>query len=60
MPRNETVGSEWIIWVNAKPFTRRLGTDISFGFHKDEREANVLKPGDHVLIKLSLAEETPA
>jgi hypothetical protein len=59
MPRGDTAASEWVIWVNAKPFQRRLGTDTSFGFHPDEREANLLNPGDHVLIKLSLAAEKP-
>jgi hypothetical protein len=34
---------------------RKRGTDTSFGFHPDEREANLLKPGDHVVIKLSRA-----
>jgi hypothetical protein len=60
MPREDTAASEWVIWVNARPFTRRLGTDTSFGFHPDEREANLLNPGDSVLIKLSLAAEKPA
>ena len=59
MPRRDTAASEWVIWVNAKPFKSRLGTDTSFGFHPDEREANLLNPGDHVLIKLSLAAEKP-
>ena len=59
MPRGEIAASEWVIWVNAKPFKSRLGTDTSFGFHPDEREANLLNPGDHVLIKLSLAAEKP-
>jgi hypothetical protein len=61
VPRGDTAAaSEWVIWVNAKPFKRRLGTDTSFRLHPDEREANLLNPGDHVLIKLSLALETPA
>jgi hypothetical protein len=60
MPREDTAASEWVIWVNAKPFKGRLGTDTSFGFHPDERAANLLNPGDHVLIKLSLAAEKPA
>ncbi len=60
VPRGDTAASEWVIWVNAKPFERRLGTDTSFGFHPEEREANLLNQGDHVLIKLSLASEKPA
>jgi hypothetical protein len=60
MPGGEKGASEWLIWVNAKPFKTRLGTDTSFGFHPDEREANLLKPGDSVLIKLSIAAATPA
>jgi hypothetical protein len=58
MPRGEA--SEWVVWVNAKPFQSRLGTDESFGFFPGEREGNLLNPGDHVLIKLSLAAEKPA
>jgi len=49
-----------LIWVNAKPFKERLGTDASFRLHPDEREDNLLNPGDHALIKLSLAMEIPA
>ena len=60
VPRGDTAASEWVIWVNAKPFKRRLGTDTSFRLHPDEREANLLNPGDHVLIKLSLAADTVA
>jgi hypothetical protein len=45
------------VWVNAKPFQSRLGTDTSFGLLPAEREGNLLNPGDHVLIKLSLAAE---
>ena len=41
------------------PF-RPLGTETSFKFHPDERADNLLNPGDHVLIKLSLAAEKPA
>ena len=59
MPRGDTAASEWVIWVNVKPFKSRLGTDTSFRFHPDEREANLLNRGDHVLIKLSLAAEKP-
>jgi hypothetical protein len=52
---------KWSVWVNARPFKGgdRLGTDTSFGFHPDEREANLLKPGDHVVIKLSQATKNP-
>jgi hypothetical protein len=57
MPRGDTVASEWVVWVNAKPFQSRLGTDTSFGLLPAEREGNLLNPGDHVLIKLSLAAE---
>jgi hypothetical protein len=52
--------SDWVVWVNAKRFQGRLGTGTSFGFMPAEREANLLKPGDQVLVKLSLAAETPA
>ena len=46
---------EWSVWVNARPFGGgdRLGTDTSFGFIPDEREQNLLKPGDQVVFKLS-------
>jgi hypothetical protein len=57
LPQAEAAKAEWLIWVNAKPFKARLGTQTSFGFHPDEREANLLHAGDHVLLKLSLAEE---
>ena len=50
---------DWVVWVNAKPFQSRLGTETSFEFHPTEREGNLLHPGDHVLIKLSLAVEKP-
>jgi hypothetical protein len=60
MPRGDKAASEWVIWVNAKPFENRLGTDTSFGFRPDEREANLLNPSDHVLLKLSLAAEKQA
>ncbi|MEF8729609.1 MAG: hypothetical protein V5B34_15615 [Accumulibacter sp.] len=53
-PREDGPASEWVVWVNAKPFHGRLGTETSFGFKPDERELNLLKPGDHVLIKQSL------
>jgi hypothetical protein len=57
MPRGETRTAEWVIWVNAKPLHGRLGTETSFGFQPSEREGNILKPGDHVLIKLAIAAE---
>jgi hypothetical protein len=59
MPGGDKEASEWVIWVNAKPFTGRIGTDTSFGFHPDEREGNLLNPGDHILVKLSVAAEKP-
>jgi len=60
IPHGDRGASDWIIWVNAKPFEGRLGTESSFNFLPAERERNLLKPGDHVLVKLSLAAETPA
>jgi hypothetical protein len=57
MPGKAGPASEWLIWVNARPFQDRLGTDTSFGFKPDERESNLVNPGDYVLVKLSL---TPA
>ena len=61
IPRSDSAAavSDWVVWVNAKPFQSRLGTETSFGFHPAEREGNLLHPGDHVLIKLSLAVEKP-
>ena len=53
-PREDGPASEWVVWVNAKPFQGRLGTETSFRFKPDEREDNLLKPGDHVLIKQAL------
>ena len=49
-----------MFWVNATRFQARLGTETSFNFHPDEREGNLLKPGDHVLMKLSTVVEEPA
>ena len=45
---------------NATPFAGgdRLGTDTSFNFRPDEREANLLKAGDHVVLKLSQKSKT--
>jgi hypothetical protein len=53
MPHKDTEAAEWVVWINARRFHRRLGTQTSFGFHPDEREDNLLGSGDHVLIKLS-------
>jgi hypothetical protein len=60
LPRKDAPASEWVVWVNARPFHDRLGTETSFGFHPDEREGNLLNPGDQVLLKLSLVAEKPA
>lgn len=60
MPQGETGASNWVIWVNAKPFQNRLGTETSFGFRPEEREQNLVNAGDHILLKLSLAAETSA
>ena len=49
--------SEWVVWVNAKSFRSRLGTETSFGFNPDERERNLLNAGDHVLVKLAVVSE---
>ena len=56
VPR-EKAKAEWLLWINAKPFKARLGTETSFGFHPDEREANLVRPGDHILLKLVAADE---
>jgi hypothetical protein len=60
VPHGETEASEWLVWVNEKPFQRRIGTETSLGFMPDEREANLLNAGDHVLLKLSFAMDKPA
>jgi hypothetical protein len=59
LPAETADASKWSVWVNATPFKGgdRLGTETSFGFHPDEREANLLKPGDHVVMKLVTARE---
>ena len=57
VPPKDGPASEWVIWVNAKSFQSRLGTETSFGFHPDERERNLLNAGDHVLVKLAVASE---
>ena len=54
VPPQDGPASEWVVWVNAKPFQSRLGTETSFGFKPSEREGNLLQAGDHVLFKLSL------
>jgi hypothetical protein len=53
LPHDKTDPVEWLVWVNQKPFQGRLGTETSFGFKPDERAANLLEAGDHVLVKLS-------
>jgi hypothetical protein len=60
MPSGDPRTSDWIVSVNATPFESRLGTDTSFGFHPDERERNLLKPGDHVVVKLARPVEKQA
>lgn len=57
VPQDNATASEWLIWVNAKPFGKRVGTDTSFGFHPDELKANLLKSGDHILLKLCVSEK---
>ena len=44
--------SEWVVWVNAKSFGSRLGTETSFGFNPDERERNLLNAGDHARLRV--------
>ncbi len=54
---------KWLVRINATPFQGRvdhLGTDTSVGFFPEERECNLLKPGDHVLMKLALVSEVEA
>lgn len=58
VPRGDTGASDWVVWVNEKAFQDRLGTETSFGFRPAEREGNLLNPGDHVLIKLSLQQKS--
>jgi hypothetical protein len=57
LPLKEGAKAEWLLWINAKPFKARLGTETSFKFHPDEREANLVRPGDHILLKLVVAED---
>ena len=54
VPQEKTPASDWVVWVNAKLFEGRLGTEASFHFHPEERDGNLVHPGDHVLLKLSL------
>ena len=54
LPGKGGPASKWVVWVNAAPFQLGLGTETSFGFKPDEREANLVKAGDHILVKLSL------
>jgi len=44
---------DWAVWVNAKPFADRHRTETSFGFNPGEREKNLLKSCDHILVKRS-------
>jgi len=57
VPSKDGPASEWVIWVNAKSFQDRIGTDTSFGFHPSERAGNLLAAGDHVLVKLAVTAE---
>jgi hypothetical protein len=57
LPLQEGAKVEWLLWINEKPFKARLGTETSFGFHPDEREANLVRPGDYILLKLVVANE---
>jgi len=54
MPGKDTPALDWVVSVNAKRFEHRLGTETSFNFFPEERAANRLRPGDHVLIKLEV------
>jgi hypothetical protein len=60
LPGADDDALRWSVWVNATPFAGgdRLGTDTSFNFRPDEREANLLKAGDHVVLKLSQKSKT--
>src|SRR5215204_6893485 len=61
LPGADEDGLKWSVWVNATPFKGgdRLGTDTSFGFQPNERAANLLKAGDHVVFKLSQVTKSP-
>jgi hypothetical protein len=54
MPGTDTPALDWVVSINAKRFEHRLGTETSFGFFPAERPANLLRPGDHVLLKLDV------
>ncbi len=54
MPSEATPTLDWVVSINAKRFEHRLGTPTSFGFFPDERTANLLRPGDHVVMKLDV------
>jgi hypothetical protein len=54
MPGGDTPALDWVVSINAKRFEHRIGTETSFGFLPAERTANLLRPGDHVLIKLDV------
>ena len=56
VPAKDGPESEWVIWINAKRFRDRIVTETSFGFHPNQRAANLLKPGDHLLLKLAEVE----
>lgn len=60
VPSKDDPPSEWVVWVNAKSFQDRIGTETSFGFHPDERSRNLLEAGDHVLVKLARTTEKSA
>jgi hypothetical protein len=46
----------WWVWVNARRGPERLGTETSFGFRPEEREANEVYAGDVILAKLVVTE----
>lgn len=59
-PESGKQRTEWLIWVNNKPFLHRIGTDTSFGFNADERAVNLVNSGDHIVLKLSAVVPPPA
>ena len=60
MPPEDPIANEWVVSVNAKPFQGRIGTETSFNFHPGERKNNLLKAGDHILVKLPPAADKSA
>ena len=52
LPQGDAPAVEWVTRVNAKRFDGRLGTPTSFELVRD-REANLVKAGDQVLVTLS-------